>query len=374
MAKKDYYKILGVDRNASDEEIKKAYRRLAHRYHPDKPGGDESKFKEINEAYQVLSDKNKRAAYDRFGTADFGAAGGFNQQGFGAPGFDFGGFNWTGAGDFANLNDILESLFSQFDFAGAPRRKTYNRGADIEVVQTITLEEAFSGVDKDLIIKTYIACSACGGLGFDKSAGTKTCPTCKGQGEIKEMKRTFFGEFSQIKACPDCNGRGELPNKPCSRCRGKGRILGEKEVRIHLNPGVEDGQIIKIKGGGEAGELKAGSGDLYVVVKIQPHPKFKRKGSDLFVKKEINLVDAVLGSSFTIKNLDGEEITVKVPGGFNFKEDLRVPGKGMPKFTVGKNTVTRGDLYISLEPKIPNKLSSRAKKLLEELRKELEGD
>ncbi|MDI6734142.1 MAG: J domain-containing protein [Patescibacteria group bacterium] len=360
---KDYYKILGISRNASEEDIKKAYRKLAHQFHPDKAGGNEIKFKEINEAYQILSNKEKRAQYDRFGqTFD---AGGFQ----GSPWGGFGdGMQWNvnfGEG-FPDFNDIFEGIFEQF---GGRRRQTYTRGSDIEVVAQITLEEAFRGVKHKLNLQTFIPCKSCGSLGYDKSQGLKDCTMCRGRGEIREQRKTFFGNFSQVRICPQCHSHGQIPNKPCSHCSGRGKVSGTREVIVDIAPGVENGQIIKVVGMGEAGE-GGSSGDLYVVVKIKPHLTFERKKSDLFMAKDIRIIDALLGKKLEIKGIDNEIIQVSIPAGFNLREKLKIGNRGMPKLGIF-GSASRGDLYIAFNIKVPKSLSQKAKRLLEDLDGEL---
>jgi molecular chaperone DnaJ len=376
---KDYYKILGVSRDASEEEIKKAYRKLAHQYHPDKVGGDEKKFKEINEAYQVLSDKAKRAEYDRFGRVFSGEGGSspgwenFAAQGGSAYGwgFDDGGFRWRAnfGEEMGDLADIFESFFEQF--GGVPRRRTYTRGSDIEIIQEITLEEAFSGLKKNVVFKTYVQCSACKGVGHDKEKGFNICNTCQGKGEIREQKRTFFGNFSQIRSCPDCYGRGQIPKSICRNCKGTGRVMGERKVEVRIAPGVEDGQVIKIAGAGEAGEGGSAPGDVYVIVRIKPHPIFTRKGKDLYMKREVTVTQALLGKEIEIKDISGEVFMVRIPPGFDFEDKLKISGRGMPRFGSLSSHLGRGDLYISFNLKLPKNLSAKAKKLLEELDDEL---
>jgi molecular chaperone DnaJ len=357
---KDYYKILGVGRGASEEEIKKAYRKLAHQYHPDKKGGDEAKFKEINEAYQVLSDREKRARYDRFGTAepfDFGQGGPFGGFDFGdfAPGFE--GFS----GDIGDLGDLFETFFEGLGVR--PKRPTYRKGSDLETAEEITLEEAFRGAARDLRIKTEVACSACNGQGGDLAGGFNECSVCKGRGEIREEKRTFFGGFSQIRACGKCRGTGQIPNKVCSACDGKGSVPGERQVRVEILPGIQDNQIIKIKGAGEAGERGTAAGDLYLRVRIKPHHIFRREGDDLVVRKEISALDLLLGRKIEIPTISGGRIRAEIPAGFNLKEKLRIPGEGMPRF----GSFGRGDLLVDFVIKAPKKPDAKIKKLLEEL-------
>ncbi|MDO8664574.1 MAG: DnaJ C-terminal domain-containing protein [Candidatus Liptonbacteria bacterium] len=362
---KNYYQILGVIKSASDDEIKKAYRKLAHKYHPDKSGGDEGKFKEINEAYQVLSDRAKRSNYDRFGTAEpFSTQGGQNPfsgfgfgggQGFGTQGFDF---SFQDAGD---MSEMFESFFEEMGVK--PRRQTYERGSDLELLQEIMLEEAFRGAAHSVKVKTSLTCKECQGKGGEPSAGSKTCDACAGKGEIREKRQTFFGSFSQIKSCGRCRGFGKIPNKICGACKGSGRIDGERAVQVDILPGVQDNQIIKVKGAGEAGELGTPTGDLYVRIRIVPHSVFERKGDDLIVKKEIKIMDLLLGKKIQVPTISGGKMDFEIPANFNLKEDLRVSGEGMPHF----GSFGRGDLLVNFIVKAPRKLGSKAKKLLEEI-------
>ena len=368
MEPKDYYKILGVQKSASEDEIKKAYRKLAHQFHPDKAGGDEKKFKEINEAYQVLGNKEKRAQYDQFGRVFEGGMPG----GAGGPnpfeGFDFGGggFSWN-AGMGGDMNDIFESIFEQF--GGGRRRTTYTQGSDMEIVQHVSLEEAFSGITKDLQFKTNVVCAVCGGIGYQKEKGQKDCTKCAGRGDIRVERRTVFGKFSQVQQCPDCFGSGKIPNAPCASCKGTGRTFGTRTVHFTIAPGVEDGQVIKVTGGGEAGERAGGNGDLYIVVRIKPHERFTRVKSDLSLVQKIGLAEAFLERPIPLTDVGGEKFTVMIPAGFSLKEKMKVPHRSMPKF--GSNT--RGDLYLTFDLTIPKHLSAKAKKLLGELSDEL-GD
>ena len=360
MEKKDYYKILGVSRSASQEEIKKAYRKLAHQYHPDKPGGDEKKFKEINEAYQVLSDEKKRAMYDQYGTADFSGFEGFGAGTNPQSQWDFSGFDFKfGAADIGDLNDLFESFFG--GIWDTPKRAVYQKGRDLEVLQEISLEEAYFGTVKEFDIKTFIRCDVCNGEGGDKNSGVKTCITCNGKGEIKEHQRTFFGVFSQIKICPTCHGTGNIYVKQCQKCNGFGRIKGERHIRVEIFPGVSDNQLIKIKGMGEAGERGAGAGDLYVKIKIKPHKIFERRGDDLIVKKELNVLDLLLGKKIEIPTIKGEKIEVEIPTHFNLKDYLRIPYEGMPRI----NSYGKGDLLVDFIIKAPKKLNPKIKKILE---------
>lgn len=365
---KDYYKILGVQKNASEDDIKKAYRKLAHEYHPDKSGGDEKKFKEINEAYQVLGNKEKRAYYDRFGEAATGMGGGSGPfGGFSQDGFGFGfGFDPSHFGDIGDVGDIFDSIFEGL---GVKRkRRTYERGADIEVIADITLEEAFAGVKKQLRYRTLVQCDKCAGIGHFPDAGFTECPACDGRGEVRETRNSFFGSFSQVRSCTKCNGLGKIPKKICHVCSGAGRMTGERAVDVAIAAGVAEGQIIKLAGLGEAGKRGAGTGDLYVRVHVKPHAVFTRQGDDLFVKKEVSLVDVLLENPIALQTIGGKNISVTVPEQFRLKDKLKITGEGMPRF----GGYGRGDLYVELDIKTPKHLSSAAKKLLEELRKEVE--
>lgn len=358
---RNYYEVLGVDKNASDEEIKKAFRRLAHKYHPDK-GGDGEKFKEINEAYQVLSNKEKRAQYDQFGRV-FSGAGGPSHGG----GFDFGAGPFGNVRfDFQDLGDISD-IFETF-FGGGARKRTYRRGADLEVREEIALEDAFYGTKKEVSYVTHARCARCGGIGHDPAEGLDACATCAGKGEIREARQTFFGNFVQVRACPACGGSGKVPKKICAECRGTGRVRGKKTASVEIRPGIEDGQIIKIAGAGEAGEKGAGEGDLYVRVSVKPHTVFTRKGDSLVVRKKVNALDILLGDEIIVPTIEGESAAVSVPKGGNLGDAIAVSGKGMPR----RDGKGRGDLIIELEVKVPKKLSAKAKDTLEKLRREKE--
>ena len=368
--KKDYYQILGVTKGATDEEIKKAYRKLAHQHHPDKASGDEAKFKEINEAYQVLSDKKKRTYYDQFGAGDpfSGFSGGGHTHG--PAGFDWSNFSASGgspfggggfSADVGDLGDIFESFFEGLGVK--QRRPTYRRGSDLEIIQEVTLEEAFRGVSKRIAVDTFVVCARCSGKGGDAAAGFVACATCKGQGEIKEERRTFFGSFAQVKPCTICHGFGQVPNKPCSVCKGSGRALGERSVAVDILPGVHNDQIIKVKSAGEAGERGTEVGDLYVRVKVKPHHVFERDGDDLVVSHELNALDLLLGRKAEIPTISGGKIKIDIPAHFNLKDPLRVPGEGMPRF----GAFGRGDLLVDFSIHAPKKLDAKVKKMLEDL-------
>lgn len=356
---KDYYSILGVAKSATEDEIKKAYRKLAHQYHPDKTGGDDKKFKEINEAYQILSDKQKRAQYDRFGAAD--PMGGF---GAGNHGGGFG-FDPSQFGDMGDLNDVMESIFQGFGVG--QRHKTYEKGADLEIHEEITLEDSFRGVVKTLKLRVLSQCEKCKGKGAEPGSGFEKCTTCDGRGEIRVEKRSFFGSFSQVTTCDKCHGTGEIPKKACGVCKGSGRVEANREIKVELLPGIEDGQLIKIKGAGEAGERGTAAGDLYVRVRVKPHSVFERHGVNLIVSREVKILDLLLGKKVEVPTISGGKVLIEIPADFNLRESFRISGEGMPHFGASSFFSGRGDLYVNFIVKAPKKLEGKAKKALEEL-------
>lgn len=362
---KDYYKILGINKAANEEDIKKAYRRLAHQYHPDKNGGDAEKFKQINEAYQVLSNKEKRAQYDRFGRVFDGQNPFGKESPFDGINFEFG-FDPGNLSDLGDVNDIFEAFF---DGLGLKRkRKTYEHGADLETNLEVSLEEAFRGSAKKLNIDSFIVCEKCSGNGYFTKDGLSTCSACNGQGEIKESRRSFFGSFNHIKTCDKCWGNGQIPNKSCATCRGEGRMQKEREVEINIVPGIEDGQIIKVAKTGDVGLRGAATGDLYVRIKVIPHPIFERRGADLLIKKEIDLLDVLLEKKIAVKTIGGNTLNINIPSHFNLTDDFRIISEGMPRLS----SSGRGDLYVKFIVKQPTKLSKKARELLENLKKEID--
>lgn len=365
---KDYYNILGVNKGASKDEIKKAFYKLAHKYHPDKKEGNETKFKQVNEAYQVLSDDVKRSKYDQFGSGyeNMGQQRGYegsSQGGF--EGFDFsnfsGGFQNSNTDfDFGNLNDIFSDFFTGGMNGG--RRET-RRGRDISTEIQISFSESVFGITRKILITKTSNCVVCNATGAKPGIKMETCKYCNGQGKIREAKRTIFGTISSTKICEECLGSGEMPREKCENCKGKGVLRKEVEISINIPAGMRDGEMIRMTGGGEA-ITKGTAGDLYIKVNIATHPIFKREGNDLVMNLDLKLSDALLGTEYSIQTLDGE-IKVKIPEGVSINEILRVKGKGMP---ITKNK--RGDLLIKLKIKLPGRLSRKSRELIEELKKE----
>ena len=361
---KDYYETLGVNKGASKDEIKKAFYKLAQKYHPDKKGGNESKFKEVNEAYQVLSDDSKRSKYDQFGSGfenmGNGEYGG-GQGGFG--GFDasgFGGFQGAGADfDFGNLNDIFSDFFGGGMGGGRPQAR---RGRDISTEIQISFSESIFGVTRKILITKTSECLTCHGSGAKAGSKMETCKNCNGQGKIHEQKRTIFGNIASTKLCEVCLGTGQVPHEVCEKCKGKG-VLRREEVSVAIPAGIRDGEMIRMTGLGEA-VSKGTSGDLYIKINVAPHPIFKREGNDLSMNLNLKLSEALLGIKYPIQTLDGE-IEVTIPEGVSINEILRVRGKGVPM-----SKSKRGDLLIKLNIKLPEKLSKKSREIIEELKKE----
>lgn len=355
---KDYYAILGVGKNASKEEIKKSFHKLAHQYHPDKKGGDEKKFKEINEAYQVLSNDSKRAQYDQFGQTFDNAGSG---QGF--SGFDFGGFSrGFGSGGFEfDLNDIFSDFFGHAHPRTSTRRKP--KGSDIEVDIEISLEEAFSGVERQISLRKYVECDRCAGTRKEPGTNLKTCAKCNGRGEIRREQRMVFGVFTQVSDCTECAGEGKIPETKCSKCKGFGMIYKTDTINVRIPAGVRSGEVIEFSGKGEMG--KGGAGNLYVRILVKAHHYFERQGEDIYSDVEISMPQAALGDTIKVRTIDGEYFA-KIPGGFQSGGMIKLINKGMVRL----NKSGRGDHYLRITVKTPEKPSKRAKELFEELKKE----
>jgi len=360
---KDYYEILGVPHNASQEEIKAAFNRLAFKYHPDRPGGDEKKFKEINEAFSVLSDPKSRAQYD----AAFSGIGAGNWQGFDFSQFGFG-------RDFSDFDfgDIFSEIFGfgQNPFYSQRKaKKSYEeRGRDQQLKLEISLEEAAFGAKKEISFRTYVKCEHCDGKGYEPNSSFKTCPRCRGEGVVRETRKTLWGEFTQIIDCPVCHGRGKIAEKLCKVCGGDGRLYQTKKIMVEIPAGIREGESLKIKGGGEAGYFGGPAGDLYLKIYIKPHHLYKRSGDDLYTTLNISFKEAVLGAVKKIKALDGSDLELKIPAGSESGTILRLKNRGIKHL----NRSGTGDLYVTLKIKTPKKISKRAQELLEELDKEIQ--
>ena len=359
--KRDYYEVLGVDRNASAEEIKKAYRKLAIKYHPDKNPGNkeaEEKFKEAAEAYSVLSDADKKAKYDQFGHAGVDGA---------APDF---------SGGFGNLNDILNDLFggafgggfggfSGFGggFGGGQRRERVYRGRDIRVRVKLTLEEIAHGVEKEISIEKNVPCKDCGGRGARNSSDIKTCPGCNGTGQVQRVVNSFLGQTVTYSTCQQCGGEGKIISNPCSTCHGTGLVRQRETIKVKIPAGVEAGMQMTVQGEGHAAKNNGINGDLLVVIEEQEHPELRREGSNLFYTKVVSIMDAVLGCEVEIPCLDGK-YKVKVEPGTQSGTVVRLRGKGLPSV----NSYGTGDLYVKIAVWIPKKLSREEKTLFESIR------
>ena len=352
---KDYYKILGIEKGASKDEIKKAFRALASKYHPDKKTGDEAKFKEVSEAYAILGDDKKRAEYDTYGRSYAGAGGG---QGFG-------GFNWGNAQGFGgqgvefDLNDIFEGFG---DIFGGGGRREQNRGRDISIDLELTFKESVFGVSRKVLLTKNNVCQTCEGTGAKKGSEMVTCATCNGNGKIRETRQSVLGSFTTVRECNACEGRGSTPKEKCAACKGMGVEKKQEEIEITIPSGIESGEMIRLTGRGEA--VKNGiPGDLYVKIHVAPHKSIKRQGEHLTSTLSIKLSDALLGASYAVETLD-EPVKLKIPAGIKSGELLRIKGKGVQ---VGNR---RGDFLVRISIDIPQNLSRHAKKLIEDLRKE----
>lgn len=375
---KNYYDILGINKGASDDEIKKAYRKLAHQHHPDKSGGNEAKFKEINEAYQVLSDKTKRSQYDQYGQtfeqaqrgggasgAGFSGFGDFSSQGGSASGWDFNdifsrsGFRSQGGG----FEDIFSDIFGSGRSQGGRRRR--GQGQNIQVDLEISFKEMVAGVEKEIKLYKGIVCSRCGGSGGDPGSNQEICSHCRGTGQVKKTTRSFFGVFSQVSECPQCEGSGQIFRKKCSECGGNGRVKEESRIRIPIPAGIEDGQTLVLESQGEAGERGVAPGDLYIVVHVEKDKKFSRKGHDVLSAEKIPFSVATLGGKIEVETLE-EKLILKIPSGTQSGEVFRLKNSGI-YYSEGR---ARGNQLITIIVDIPKRVNSRQEDLLRELKEE----
>jgi molecular chaperone DnaJ len=357
MAKRDFYEVLGVDRGASADEIKKAYRRKAKELHPDRNSDNpnaESQFKEVNEAYDALKDPEKKAAYDRFGHAAFdGGMGGGPRPGGG----------YGGQGDFASaFSDVFDDLFGDFmgGRAGAGRQRA-SRGSDLRYNLRVSLEEAFAGLQKTIDVPTSVSCSTCSGTGAEGGAEPQMCPTCSGMGKVRAQQ----GFFTVERTCPTCSGMGQIIQNPCRACGGAGRVEKQRALSVNIPAGVETGTRIRLAGEGEAGLRGGPSGDLYIFIEVAEHPLFQRDGENLYCRVPVSMADAALGGDIEVPTIDGGRSRVKVPAGSQSGRQMRLRGKGMPQLRGGGV----GDMFIELAVETPVNLTSKQKELLREFDK-----
>jgi molecular chaperone DnaJ len=352
-SKKNYYEVLGIDKKASKEDIKKAFHKLAHKFHPDKKEGDAERFKEVSEAYSVLSDEKKRAEYDSYGrTFSGGASGGFN-----AEDFDFSQFRDAFQGGFSfDFSDIFSDVFS----GGSPRTR---RGRDISIDLELSFRESIFGTKRTVLLAKTSPCETCKGSGAKPGSDIVTCAHCNGTGKIHETTNSFFGSITVQSICRHCHGTGKVPKEKCSTCRGEGVYKKQEEIEIMVPPGIEGGEMIRLGGLGEAAPGGT-SGDLYVKVHVQIDPRFKKDGQNLITELSVKLTDVLLGAEYKITTLDGEEV-VSIPQGVSHGEVLTIRGRGVPS-PRGK----RGDLHVRVRINLPQKLSRSAKGLIEKLREE----
>ncbi len=350
--KRDYYEVLGVSKGASDDELKKAFRKEAKKYHPDLHPGDkeaEAKFKEINEAYEVLSNPEKRQRYDQFGHAgvdpNYGAGGG-------------GGFN----GGFNDFGDIFSDIFGGgFGFGGGGRRNGPKRGNDVRQVVNVSFEEAAFGCKKKINVTKMESCHTCGGTGAKAGTQPETCQHCHGTGQIQTQQRTILGYMTNVTTCPNCHGTGKIIKEPCRDCRGTGKVRTSKTIEINIPAGIDDGQTMQLSGQGEPGERGGPHGDLLITVKVRPHDIFKRRDNDIFLDMPISFVQAALGATLKVPTLDGL-VEYDIPEGTQSGTRFRLRGKGIP-FIRGKG---RGDQYVTVTVEVPKNLTSKQKELLKE--------
>jgi len=357
MAKRDYYEVLGVARDAGEDDLKKTYRKLAMQWHPDRNQGNaeaEAKFKELNEAYDVLKDPEKRAAYDRFGHAAFEQGGPGGGGGGGGP-FAGGGFE-----------DIFEEMFGRFGGGGRGQRAAAGRGADLRTQVEVSLEEAFAGAKKTIRFATSVSCEACKGVGAEGGAasGVQTCGTCQGSGKVRAQQGFFLVE----RTCPTCGGAGRTIKNPCKICRGAGRVQRERNLNVSVPAGVDDGTRIRLTGEGEAGQRGAPAGDLYVDIAVRPHPIFQRDGANIVVRVPLRMTQAALGGHVEVPSIDGGRSKVTIPAGTQTGDQFRLRGKG---FSVLRSAA-RGDMYVQVMVETPQNLSPKQRELLEQFEAEAE--
>ena len=357
MSKRDYYEVLGVSKDASDDELKKAFRKAAVKYHPDKEGGDEAKFKEVNEAYEVLKDKQKRQRYDQFGHAGVGGSSGGGAGG-GNPFEGFGGFSSQGF-EFNFGDGGLGDIFGQF-FGGGQSQRGPQRGRDVETQIQLTFEEAVFGVERELSFDMEDECSHCHGSTVEPGHELKTCPTCKGAGQQTRVMNTMFGPVQQAVTCETCKGRGRVPEKVCTVCNGRGTERRKQDITLKVPAGIDDGATIRLKERGEA-MANGPKGDLYVHIRVKAHKHFTREGDLILSEEHVGMVDAALGTQITVDTVDGK-IKMKIPAGTQSGTDFKLSGHGVPHLRSDR----RGAHIVSIIVDTPTKLSKKQKELLEQ--------
>lgn len=360
---KDYYQTLGVAQNATKEEIKKRYRELAHKFHPDK-GGDEARFKEVNEAYQVLSDDKKRAQYDQFGQMPEGNG---YQGGFEWPGgfkFDFADGNQGGFAGF-DFSDVFEDFLGGFGGAGTKTKARERRGRDIRIDLEIPFEESILGGKRNIELSKLTRCQRCSGSGGEPGAKQKNCPACQGKGNIQKTQRTFLGSFTQVSTCSECLGTGKRPEEICAECRGKRAYTAVERIDVFIPKSMRDGEILKITGRGEASVTGGIPGDLYINIHVTAHRNFKRQEDDIIMRLNVKLSQAILGDNIEVETIDGA-IRLKIPEGTQSGDILRVRGKG----AYLSSGYGRGDLMVETEVEIPKKSGKKLKEIVEKLKDE----
>ncbi|MEY4744371.1 MAG: hypothetical protein RL272_316 [Candidatus Parcubacteria bacterium] len=347
---RDYYDILGVGKGASDDDIKRAFRKLAHQFHPDKPGGDAEKFKEINQAYQVLGDADKRKKYDQFGAN-------FEQMGGGGAG----GFDFRQAGVNFDMNDLGDMFGDIFGMGGGRARREPSRGRHIEMDATLSFAEAAFGAEKDVKVYRTVACGDCDGQGAEKGSKRVDCVQCGGSGQVRRVQQTILGSFQTVATCPRCQGEGKFPEKTCKRCGGTGVTKGDRELKVKVPAGIADGEILRISGEGEAAPRGGQSGDLYLTIRVKPDPRFERDGFDVHSRVEVGVAKAALGGTASVETLDGP-VDLAIPAGTQPGQVFRLRGKGIPHLR--KNG--RGDQLVEVAVRVPKKLTKEQKKTLEQ--------